>query len=164
MSHHGFQASKSSATRNKNGATRDKPRIPESFESQQARDHAVELLESYEKLSWVSFNREETIAQTRLYLRKIIAGFNPPPAEQTYWKKDFTPHPIEEEQQQQTSKKGKQRVRFAYFDGKTFVDAPIQANAPRHRKERPKPAATAESSTGVSSSNKRQHTSEMDTK
>jgi hypothetical protein len=59
MSHHGFQASKSSATRNKNGATRDKPRIPESFESQQARDHAVELLESYEKLSWVSFNREE---------------------------------------------------------------------------------------------------------
>jgi len=147
----------------KPSATREKTRSPESFESQQARDNAAEILESYEKLSWVSFNRYETIAQTRLYLQRIIAGFGPAAAEQTYWKNDLTPHPIEEEKEPQASKKGKSRVRFAVLDPvKGFVDAPLQANAPLHRKERPKPSAAAES-TNVSSSKKRQHTSAMDT-
>jgi hypothetical protein len=99
-----------------------------------------------------------------MHLKKIIAGYNPVAAEQTYWKKDFTPHPIEEEQQQQASKKGKQRVRFAVFDSvKGFIDAPIQANAPLHRKQRPTPSAAAASSAGASSSKKRQHTSETET-
>jgi hypothetical protein len=43
----------------KSSAPHEKTRSPESFESQRARDNAVEILESYEKLSWVSFSRYE---------------------------------------------------------------------------------------------------------
>lgn len=44
-------------------ANRNQTRSPESFESQQLRDNAAEILESYEKLSWVSFNRHEVCKQ-----------------------------------------------------------------------------------------------------
>ncbi|QIW96817.1 hypothetical protein AMS68_002335 [Peltaster fructicola] len=51
-------------------------RSPESFESLRKRNEAVEILQSYEKLSWHSYARRETLQQTRLHFQNIVAGFS----------------------------------------------------------------------------------------
>ncbi|KAF1821114.1 uncharacterized protein K489DRAFT_382150 [Dissoconium aciculare CBS 342.82] len=141
-------------------AHRGQTRSPESFESQQMRDNAAEILESYEKLSWVSFNRHESIPQTRLYLQKIIAGFDPAVAGKAYWKEDFTPHPSKENEQPQSSRKGKERVSFA-----TSGETPVQAESSTRRVSKGKPPTSTDNGavgSSSSSSRKRQHGSEMD--
>lgn len=71
---------------------------------------AAEILQSYEKLSWVSFQRCESIAQTRLHLQNIVAGFSKDDEEALVdWKEDFRPHPTKTGEEQNPGRKGKER-------------------------------------------------------
>ncbi|CZT16720.1 uncharacterized protein RCC_02555 [Ramularia collo-cygni] len=71
------------------------PPPPESFASLSARNDAVKILQSYEKLSWCAFARCETIQQTRLYFQNIVAGFNAQDEEgMILWKEDFSKRPV----------------------------------------------------------------------
>lgn len=93
-------------------------RSRESFESLYKRSQAAEILQSYEKLSWYSFQRAEvrngatnqfriglhadclfalrqSMVQTRLYFQNIVAGFTEQDEQAlVYWKEDFTPHAL----------------------------------------------------------------------
>ncbi|KAI7168266.1 hypothetical protein KC352_g25409 [Hortaea werneckii] len=58
--------------------TRDRlPRSSESYHSFAQREEAARILQSYEKLSWYSYARCESLAQTRLHFRNLVAGFTP---------------------------------------------------------------------------------------
>ncbi|KAK4547879.1 hypothetical protein LTR36_010598 [Oleoguttula mirabilis] len=88
-------------------------RSPESHVSLDRRNAAAWILQSYEKLSWWSFQRCESMTQTRLHFQNIVAGFTPEDeAGFVDWKEDFSPHPPKagEEQQARASRKGKERA------------------------------------------------------
>ncbi|GAB1734767.1 hypothetical protein NU195Hw_Modified_652t1 [Hortaea werneckii] len=53
------------------------PRSSESYHSFAQREEAARILQSYEKLSWYSYARCESLAQTRLHFRNLVAGFTP---------------------------------------------------------------------------------------
>ncbi|EMC94909.1 hypothetical protein BAUCODRAFT_34912 [Baudoinia panamericana UAMH 10762] len=81
---------------------------PESFDSLYRRNQAAEILQSYEKLSWFSFHRCESLVQTRLHFQNLAAGFTPEDeATRVRWKEDFTPHPPKPGED---GRKGKSRV------------------------------------------------------
>nr|POE96444.1 hypothetical protein CFP56_56494 [Quercus suber] len=52
-------------------------RSPETFESLLRREEAASILQSYEQLSWWSFKRCESLAQTRIHFQNIVAGYTP---------------------------------------------------------------------------------------
>ncbi|KAI6812562.1 hypothetical protein KC340_g16859 [Hortaea werneckii] len=52
-------------------------RSQESYHSFAQREEAARILQSYEKLSWYSYARCESLAQTRLHFRNLVAGFTP---------------------------------------------------------------------------------------
>ncbi|RMY97454.1 hypothetical protein D0860_08644 [Hortaea werneckii] len=52
-------------------------RTSESYHSFAQREEAARILQSYEKLSWYSYARCESLAQTRLHFRNLVAGFTP---------------------------------------------------------------------------------------
>ncbi|SMR42447.1 unnamed protein product [Zymoseptoria tritici ST99CH_1A5] len=83
-------------------------RSPESFDSLNERNRATQILQSYEKLSWISFQRGETIAQTRVHFQNKIAGFSAEDeANRLKWKEDFTRRAGNESK---PSRKGKERM------------------------------------------------------
>ncbi|KAI7210107.1 hypothetical protein KC333_g8399 [Hortaea werneckii] len=53
------------------------PRSQESYYAFAQREEAARILQSYEKLSWYSYARCESLAQTRLHFRNLVAGFTP---------------------------------------------------------------------------------------
>ena len=72
-----------------------RPRSPETHQSLANRNAAVEVLQSYEQLSWHALNRNESLAQTRLHFLSILAGFTKEDeAAQVDWKTDSTPHQL----------------------------------------------------------------------
>lgn len=78
-------------TRTNTSATR--LRSPETHQSLARRNAAVEILQSYEQLSWYALNRNESLAQTRLHFLSVLAGFTAEDeAAQVDWKTDGTPH------------------------------------------------------------------------
>ncbi|KAF2862570.1 hypothetical protein K470DRAFT_268901 [Piedraia hortae CBS 480.64] len=50
---------------------------PDDFAKEERRAEAATVLQSYHLLSTLSFHRCESLAQTRLHLQNIIAGFTP---------------------------------------------------------------------------------------
>lgn len=116
-------------------ASRSKPeartaRSPESFESMRERDHAAEILQSYEMLSWYAIRRcevcvllrsidhssicltiSQTITQTRMHFQCIVAGFTEEDTKKRrVWIEDFTPHSPKPGQESRSSHKGKDRA------------------------------------------------------
>ncbi|EME50072.1 hypothetical protein DOTSEDRAFT_20460 [Dothistroma septosporum NZE10] len=104
-----MNASGSSAVTAKSTRT---PKSPESFDSLRRRNTAAEVLQSYEKLSWFSIARCESIVQTRAHFQRIVAGFGDLTAEDIKWNEDFTPHPGSK-----PSKKGKERASLGNMSG-----------------------------------------------
>ncbi|KAK4636023.1 hypothetical protein CLAFUW4_00310 [Fulvia fulva] len=96
-----MNASSSSAVPSKTKS----PKSPESFDSLRRRNTAAEVLQSYEKLSWLSTSRCESIVQTRAHFQRIVAGFGDLTPDDIKWNEDFTPHPGSK-----PSKKGKERA------------------------------------------------------
>ncbi|KAI5369572.1 hypothetical protein Slin15195_G004470 [Septoria linicola] len=91
-------------------ATRQTPRT-ESIESLRRRNEAAEILQSYEKLAWYSYDRCETLTQTRIHFQCILAGLTPEQEEaNVHWQEDFTPHAVKPPQQWNAHRKGKARV------------------------------------------------------
>ncbi|KAK3721825.1 hypothetical protein LTR37_002991 [Vermiconidia calcicola] len=86
------------------------PKSPESFESLARRNGAAEILQSYEKLSWYSFQRCESLTQTRLHFQNIVAGFtDEDEAAFVHWKTDNTPR-TKPGEEAKSGRKGKERV------------------------------------------------------
>ena len=87
------------------------PRSPESYVSLQHRNAAAEILQSYEKLSWYSFQRCESLTQTRIHFQNVVAGFTAEDEAQFVdWREDRTPHGCKTDA---AKSKGKERVSFA---------------------------------------------------
>ncbi|KAF2766036.1 hypothetical protein EJ03DRAFT_330422 [Teratosphaeria nubilosa] len=101
-------------------ATRRKEKSPESYFSFALRREAAETLQSYEKLSWLSFERCESIPQTRLYCQNIIAGFDG--EAQVDWMEDLRPHQQKSAAQPGSARKGKARA--SLDDGQAGVESP----------------------------------------
>ncbi|KAK4507245.1 hypothetical protein PRZ48_000980 [Zasmidium cellare] len=109
----------STASSSRRPTTTRPARSPESFDSLRARDAAAEILQSYEKLSWLSFHRCETIMQTRLHFQRVAAGFDDEAeAKNVRWKEDFTRHPKTAEEEAKASRKGKERVSLGGESGR----------------------------------------------
>ncbi|KAI6859015.1 hypothetical protein KC323_g6778 [Hortaea werneckii] len=69
-------------------------RSQESYHSFAQREEAARILQSYEKLSWYSYARCESLAQTRLHFRNLVAGFTPTDeAAHTDYTEDLSPLP-----------------------------------------------------------------------
>ncbi|KAK4555578.1 hypothetical protein LTR86_007331 [Recurvomyces mirabilis] len=89
---------------------KNKSRSPESYHSLARRSEAAEILQSYEMLSWWSFARCESLAQTRLHFQNIVAGFtDEDEASFVHWRVDHSPHPAKQAALV-ASRKGKERV------------------------------------------------------
>ncbi|KAF2716239.1 hypothetical protein K431DRAFT_210587, partial [Polychaeton citri CBS 116435] len=86
---------------------------PEPYECLRMREEAAQILSSYEKLSWWSFHRCESLAQTRLHFQNIIAGFTAADeASMVDWKEDLSPLPSKDGSSGDagtSGRKGKQR-------------------------------------------------------
>lgn len=97
-------------------------RSPESFQSLNERNNAAEILQSYEKLSWLSMQRcevwessfitgtsanyHQSLTQTRLHFQNIVAGFTrDDEAALIDWKEDLSPRG-----EVTKTEKGKERV------------------------------------------------------
>ncbi|KAK5119312.1 hypothetical protein LTR85_007668 [Meristemomyces frigidus] len=75
------------------------------------RNDAAGILQSYEELSWYSFQRCESITQTRLHFQNIVAGFtSEDEAEFVDWKEDKSPHSPKPGEEVKASRKGKERA------------------------------------------------------
>ncbi|KAK3713795.1 hypothetical protein LTR37_008281 [Vermiconidia calcicola] len=86
------------------------PKSPESFESLARRNGAAEILQSYEKLSWYSLQRCESLNQTRLHFQNIVAGFtDEDEVGFVDWKTDNTPR-TKPGEEAKGGRKGKERV------------------------------------------------------
>ncbi|RMY27826.1 hypothetical protein D0865_15918 [Hortaea werneckii] len=59
------------------GTGNQPPRSQESYHAFAQREEAARVLQSYERLSWYSYARCESLAQTRLHFRNLVAGFTP---------------------------------------------------------------------------------------
>ncbi|KAH9825778.1 hypothetical protein Tdes44962_MAKER03989 [Teratosphaeria destructans] len=105
-------------------ATRRKEKSPESHLSFARRREAAEILQSYEKLSWLSFERcEVSIPQTRLYCQNIIAGFDEKaPVD---WTEDLRPHQPRSGVRPDSARKGKARA--SLDDGQVGAESPAGA-------------------------------------
>ncbi|KAF2173186.1 hypothetical protein M409DRAFT_17131 [Zasmidium cellare ATCC 36951] len=109
----------STASSSRRPATTRSARSPESFDSLRTRDAAAEILQSYEKLSWFSFHRCETIMQTRQHFQRVAAGFDSDAeAKNVRWEEDFTRHPKSAEEEAKSSRKGKERVSLGGESGR----------------------------------------------
>ncbi|KAF2207867.1 hypothetical protein CERZMDRAFT_107598 [Cercospora zeae-maydis SCOH1-5] len=83
----------------------------ESIQSQRRRNEAAEVLQSYEQLSWYAYQRCETLAQTRIHFRCIVAGINPEQEDlNVYWREDFTPRASETLRQSTSARRGKEKI------------------------------------------------------
>ncbi|KAM3419425.1 hypothetical protein BST61_g5352 [Cercospora zeina] len=83
----------------------------EPIESQRRRNEAAEILQSYEQLSWYAYQRCESVAQTRVHFRCIVAGISPEQEDlNVYWKEDFTPRPSDFLRQSTSARRGKERI------------------------------------------------------
>ncbi|TKA32887.1 hypothetical protein B0A50_01113 [Salinomyces thailandicus] len=91
---------------------------PESYSSLKTRMDAAETLQSYERLSWMSFQRCESITQTRLHFQNVIAGFtSEDEAKYIDYKTDLTPLPTKPGEEAKVSRKGKERQSAGGGDG-----------------------------------------------
>ncbi|KAK5175355.1 uncharacterized protein LTR77_000494 [Saxophila tyrrhenica] len=100
-----------SSSRVPSGAASGKaPKSPESFESLACRNAAAEILQSYEKLSWLAMQRCESLTQTRLHFQNIVAGFtDEDEAKMVDYKTDNTPR-LKPGEEPRGSRKGKERM------------------------------------------------------
>ncbi|KAF2478999.1 hypothetical protein BDY17DRAFT_327807 [Neohortaea acidophila] len=117
-------------------------RSPESYESLARRNAAAEILQSYERLSWHSFQRCESLVQTRLHFQNVLAGLtDQDEAALVDWKEDKTPRPKPgDEGHHGSSRKGKERL-----------SGGVAGPAPKANKTREQ----SDSSTGGSAKKKR---------
>ncbi|KAI7498270.1 hypothetical protein KC367_g5204 [Hortaea werneckii] len=89
------------------------PRSSESYHAFAQREEAARILQSYERLSWYSYARCESLAQTRLHFRNLVAGFGPDDeAAHIDYTEDLTPLPSKREEAAgvKASRKGKERA------------------------------------------------------
>ncbi|KAL1589243.1 hypothetical protein WHR41_02006 [Cladosporium halotolerans] len=99
-----------------------RPRSPETFDSFSERNAAAAALQSYEELSWHALQRNESLAQTRLHFRSVLAGFSAEDeAALVDWKEDTTPiaHAQSERRKGSSAGTGKEKERSSLGGGVT---------------------------------------------
>ncbi|PIB00750.1 hypothetical protein CB0940_01048 [Cercospora beticola] len=117
----------------------------ESIESQRRRNEAAEILQSYEQLSWYAYQRCETLTQTRIHFRCIVAGITPEQEEaNVHWREDFPPRPVEPLRQSTSSCRGKERVSSG--SGADPKEMPLDAGPSTSIISKEKTVATSSSS------------------
>ncbi|KAI6788408.1 hypothetical protein KC363_g5159 [Hortaea werneckii] len=103
------------------------PRSSESYHAFAQREEAARVLQSYERLSWYSYARCESLAQTRLHFRNLVAGFGPDDeAAHRGYTEDLTPLPSSKREEVagvKASRKGKERASLLGVDGGGGGDA-----------------------------------------
>ncbi|KAK3057073.1 hypothetical protein LTR09_002111 [Extremus antarcticus] len=102
------------------------PKSPESFESLARRNGAAEILQSYEKLSWFSMQRCESLTQTRLHFQNIVVGFTEEDeAKLVDYKTDNTPR-LKPGEEPRGSRKGKERMSSGGGGGDGVAGSSVQ--------------------------------------
>ncbi|KAK5136044.1 hypothetical protein LTR08_004298 [Meristemomyces frigidus] len=110
---------------------RTSTRSPESHMSVEIRNNAAQVLQSYQWLSWWSFARSESIAQTRLHFQSLVAGFNSDDeASLVDWKEDCSPHPPKPGEEASGSKGGRKGKERASLPGAGNGDAVAGPSSP----------------------------------
>ncbi|KAI7342056.1 hypothetical protein KC354_g16655 [Hortaea werneckii] len=98
------------------------PRSSESYHAFAQREEAARILQSYERLSWYSYARCESLAQTRLHFRNLVAGFGPDDeAAHIDYTEDLAPFLPSSKREEavglKASRKGKERASLSGVDG-----------------------------------------------